>query len=155
MEVIDHFRDSPVAKTLPPGSVLFQDGDAPDYVYVLLEGQANIMVGDTIVEIASRGALLGEVALIDGKPRSGSVVTRTKCTVVPIGADQFDLLVREMPAFGRYVLRAMAERMRRMNDNLRAAQTVRGVHARVSTNTSLSMEEDSTLPPFRSPPNRG
>jgi CRP/FNR family cyclic AMP-dependent transcriptional regulator len=155
LELIQHFRDAGIEKTLPPGSVLFRDGDEPDFVYLLMEGQANIMVGETIVEVASRGALLGEVALIDGKPRSGKIVTRTKCTVAPIDAGQFELLLQEMPAFGQYVMKAMAERMRRMNDNLRAAQTVRGVHARVSTNTSLSMEEDATLPPYRSPTKPG
>lgn len=149
MEVIEHFRDARVMKIFPAGTVLFREGDAPDYVYLLMEGQANIMVGGTIVEIASRGALLGEMALIDGKPRSATVLTRTKCTLVPIDVAHFDLLVREKPAFGRYVMGAMASRMRRMNDNLRAAQTVQGVHARVSMNTSLSMEEDATLPPSR------
>lgn len=56
-------------------------------------------MGDTTVEIASRGAMLGKMALIDGRPRSAAVVT-----------------------FSRYVMGAMAQRMRRMNDDLRAAQ---------------------------------
>ena len=64
----------------------------------------------------------------------------------------FAALVRDLPGFSDYVMNAMAERMRRMNDNLRAAQTVEGVDARVTTNTSLSMEEDATLPP--PPPKR-
>jgi CRP/FNR family cyclic AMP-dependent transcriptional regulator len=92
------------------------------------------------------------VALIDGKPRSATVVTRTQCQVLPIDAAQFHALMRELPEFSDYVMNAMAERMRRMNDNLRAAQTVEGVDARVTTNTSLSMEEDATLPP--APPKR-
>jgi CRP-like cAMP-binding protein len=97
--------------------------------------------------VAVRGNLLGEVALIDGKPRSATVVTRTKVRLLPIDAAHFERLMRELPEFSRYVMTAMAERMRRMNDNLRPAQTVEGVHARVSTNTSLSLEEDATLPP--------
>jgi hypothetical protein len=51
-----------------------------------------------------------------------------------------------MPEFSRYVMNAMADRMRRMNDNLRAAQTVEGVNARVIANASLSMER---TPRFR------
>ncbi len=148
-DVLEHFRNARVTKTLPAGTVIFRAGDPPDFVYILMEGQANILVGSAIVEIAARGALLGEMALIDGKPRTATVVTRTSCKVVPIDIAHFDLLVHETPAFSRYIMNAMAERMRRMNDNLRAAQTIAGVNARLTANTSLSMEEDATLPPVR------
>jgi hypothetical protein len=47
-------------------------------------------------------------------------------------------------------MNAMAEHMRRMNNNSRATQLIDGVNARVTTNTALSMEEDATLPPMRS-----
>jgi CRP/FNR family transcriptional regulator, cyclic AMP receptor protein len=147
VHVLEHFKDSPAIRTLPAGTTVFKAGDPADFVYILMDGQANLLVGKTIVEVAVRGNLLGEVALIDGKPRSATVVTRTQVRVLPIDAAQFDQLMRDLPEFNRYVMTAMAERMRRMNDNLRAAQTIEGVHARVSTNTSLSMEEDATLPP--------
>ena len=147
VDVLEHFRDAPAIKTLPAGMTLFRAGDAADFVYILVDGQANLLVGKTIVEVAVRGNLLGEVALIDGKPRSATVVTRTQCRVLPIDASGFGQLIRDLPGFSEYVMNAMAERMRRMNDNLRAAQTVDGVNARVTANTSLSMEDDATLPP--------
>ena len=152
VHVLEHFRDHPGQKTLPAGMTLFRAGEPADFVYILVDGQANLLVGKTIVEVAVRGNLLGEIALIDGKPRSATVVTRTQCRVLPIDASQFDALIRELPSFSYYVMTAMAERMRRMNDNLRAAQTIEGVNARVTANTSLSMEEDATLPPI--PPKR-
>lgn len=152
VQVLEHFRNSPAIKPLPAGMTLFRAGDPADFVYILIDGQANLLVGSTVVEVAVRGNLLGEVGLIDGKPRSATVVTRTQCQVLPIDASQFEVLVRDLPMFSCYVMNAMAERMRRMNDNLRAAQTVDGVSARVTTNTSLSMEDDATLPPV--PPQR-
>lgn len=152
VQVLEHFRNAPAIKTVPAGVTLFKAGDAADFVYILIDGQANLLVGKTVVEVAVRGNLLGEVALIDGKPRSATVVTRTQCQVLPLDAAQFHALMRDLPGFSDYVMNAMAERMRRMNDNLRAAQTVEGVDARVTTNTSLSMEEDATLPP--APPKR-
>jgi len=149
VHVLEHFCDAPGIQTVPAGRMIFKAGDSPDFVYILMEGQANILVGSTIVEVAVRGTLLGEIALIDNKPRSATVVARTECKVLPIDAARFDLLLREMPEFGRFIMNAMADRMRRMNDNLRAAQTIDGVNARVIANTSLSMEEDATLPPVR------
>jgi hypothetical protein len=59
---------------------------------------------------------------------------------------QFDRLLGEMAEFSRYVMTSMADRMRRMNDNLRAAQTIDGVNARVIANTSLSIEETALRP---------
>jgi CRP-like cAMP-binding protein len=141
MNVLEHFRHARRVETVPEGTTLFKAGDLPDYMYVLLEGQANIMVGRTIVEIAGPGALLGEMALIDGAPRSATVVTRSRCKVVPVDPGHFDLLVCESPAFGRHVMRVMAQRMRRMNDNLAATQPIEGVNVRVTANTSRSMEE--------------
>lgn len=152
VHVLERFRNDPAIKTVPAGVTLFKAGDPADFVYILIDGQANLLVGKTVVEVAVRGNLLGEVGLIDGKPRSATVVTRTQCQVLPIDAAQFHRLMRDLPEFSDYVMNAMAERMRRMNDNLRAAQTVEGVDARVTTNTSLSMEEDATLPP--APPRR-
>jgi CRP/FNR family transcriptional regulator, cyclic AMP receptor protein len=154
VHVLEHFKGSPAIKTLPAGMTIFKAGDSPDFVYILMDGQANLLVGKTIVEVAIRGNLLGEIALIDGKPRSATVVTRTVCRVLPIDTAHFERLLHDMPEFSRYVMTSMAERMRRMNDNLRAAQTVEGVNARVSTNTSLSMEDDSTLPPVPHKPSR-
>jgi CRP-like cAMP-binding protein len=154
VDILEHFRDAPTMRTVPAGTALFRAGDSPDFVYILMAGQANIMVGSTIVEIAGRGSLLGEMAVLDGKPRSAAVVARTECTLVPIDAAQFEALIDRMPEFARFVMNAMAGRMRRMNDNLRAAQSIDGVNARVIANTSLSMEEDATLPPVRSPAKR-
>ena len=153
VHVLEHFRDAPAIKAVPPGTVLCRAGDPADFVYILIDGQANLLVGTTVVEVAVRGNLLGEVALIDGKPRSATVVTRTQCRVLPIDAPQFGQLIRDLPGFSEYVMNAMAERMRRMNDNLRAAQTIEGANARVTANTSLSMEDDATLPPVA--PKRG
>ena len=72
VHVLEHFNDSPAIKSLPAGTILFKAGDPADFVYILMDGQANLLVGKTIVEVAVRGNLLGEVALIDGKPRSAT-----------------------------------------------------------------------------------
>ncbi len=128
-------------ETVPQGTTLFNAGDIADFMYVLMEGQANIMVGRTIVEVAGPGSLLGEMALVDRQPRSATVVTRSPCRLVAIDPEHFDLLVQEAPAFARHVLQVMARRLRRMNENLSATQPIGGVNVRVTANTSRSMEE--------------
>lgn len=140
-DVIEHFGQAARVLNLPSGVEVFRAGDPGDVMYVVTAGHANILVGKTIVEIAAPGSLLGEMALVDQKPRSATVVTRTACKLIPIGVTEFDLLVQETPAFGRYVLKIVTERLRRMNENLSATQTLEGVNVRVTANTTRTMEE--------------
>jgi CRP/FNR family cyclic AMP-dependent transcriptional regulator len=80
-----------------------------------------VIVGDTLVEEASPGALLGERAVVDLSPRSATVVANTDCRLLPIDARQFDLLVRETPEFARHVMQVVTGRLRTMNERLREA----------------------------------
>jgi CRP-like cAMP-binding protein len=55
---------------LKKGDTLFDEGEQPDCMYVLLEGTADVLVGDRVVESATKGALFGEMALVDTSPRA-------------------------------------------------------------------------------------
>jgi len=59
------------------------------------------------------------------------------------------VLVQKTPAFGRHVMRVIANRLRRMNDNLAATQPIEGVNVRVTANTSRSMAEAGERPARR------
>lgn len=141
MNVIEHFRNARAVRTLPAGTELFRAGEKGDVMYLLLEGSASVMVGSNVVEIAEAGTLLGEMALVDAQQRSATVVTRTQCKLVPIGIAEFDLLVHETPAFSRYVMKVMAERLRRMNESFDAMQRVKGTHVRASARSAHSLED--------------
>ena len=148
MNVLEHFRNASKVLTLPAGSELFRLGENGDVMYVLLEGSADILVGSTVVEVAEPGNLLGEMALVHAGERSATVVTRTGCRVVPISVSEFDLLVRETPAFSRFVMKVMAERLRRMNENLRELEKrifhLKALHD-LSREIGLLGESDSIL----------
>ena len=118
MNLIAHFKDARNAVYVPAGHSIFQQGQRGTVMYVLIDGEAEILVGGRPVELAQGGALLGEMALVDDEPRSATVVARTACKLVPIPQAQFDLLVRETPEFARCVMMSMAERLRRMNQRV-------------------------------------
>jgi CRP/FNR family cyclic AMP-dependent transcriptional regulator len=129
MDLLAHFRSARHTVNLPAGAVLFAEGDPATNMYVLLEGAADICIGDEIVESAVPPALLGEMALVDSTVRSATVVLRSACRLVSIEAPQFDLLVRESPEFARQVMTVMAKRLRATNEGLRQAMgeiSVRG-----------------------------
>jgi len=130
VNVLEHFRSARKIVHVGAGASLFREGERPDYMYVLLEGMADILVGGTQVELANPGSILGEMALVDGAPRSATVVCRTNCRFVAIDQAHYDLLVREKPEFSRHVMAVMAERLRRMNERLKSAIQEVSVRAR-------------------------
>ncbi len=118
MNVITRFQRSPNAFALAPGQILFQEGESAEVMYVLLEGTVDVVIGGTVVESASAGTVLGEMAVIDGSPRSATAISRTPCRLVSMTAAQFDVLVHETPEFARFVMQVLSGRLRRMNQRL-------------------------------------
>jgi len=130
MDVVAHFKGARNVSSIPTGLVLFREGEPGKEMYILLQGTAEISVGGDVVEMATPGALLGEMALVDSSARSATVITRSDCKFVAIDGKQFDLLVRESPEFARHVMTVMANRLRTMNERLKEAISEVGVHGR-------------------------
>jgi len=97
---------------LAPGEVLFQAGEAGDAMFVVLEGALDVLVGETVVERAARGAILGEMALIDQSPRSATVVARENATLVKLDSIRFQRLIQQHPFFATHVMKVLADRIR-------------------------------------------
>ena len=70
MNPAELFRQEADALKVAPGDVLFREGDKGDKLYVLLEGEMEILLGDFVLETARPGTLIGEMALIDDSPRT-------------------------------------------------------------------------------------
>jgi CRP-like cAMP-binding protein len=114
-------EDSPVR--LAGGETLFKAGDAPDGMFVLLEGSLAIMIGGRVVEQSTRGAIIGEMALIDQTPRAATVVAREPSTLAKLDQRRFQFLIQQNPFFATHVMKVLADRLRQMNQ-LHAASTV-------------------------------
>ncbi|MDS4026052.1 MAG: cyclic nucleotide-binding domain-containing protein [Candidatus Contendobacter sp.] len=108
---------NPIEKyqSFPRGEIIFREGEPGDHLYVVAEGQVNIMVDDQVLETVETGGILGELALIDDKPRSARAVASTDCVLAPVTRQHFLTLVQHTPLFALQVMRVMAERLRRAN----------------------------------------
>ena len=115
MNPAELFRQDSDAVQLAPGDFLFQEGDKRDVMYVLLEGEMDIRLGDYVVETAKPGALIGEMALIDDSPRAANALAKTSCRLAKIDKRRFHFLVQQTPNFATHVMRALADRLRHMN----------------------------------------
>ena len=98
-----------------PGEFLFKEGDKRELMYVLLEGEVEIRLGDYVVETAVPGALIGEMALIDDSPRAANAVAKTACRLAPVDKRRFHFLVQQHPHFATHVMKELADRLRNMN----------------------------------------
>jgi CRP-like cAMP-binding protein len=109
------FRRDDDSVRLAPGQTLFREGDAGDCMYVLLEGSADVFVGEILVESATPGALLGEMALVDSSPCTATVVATMPARLARIDERRFHFLVQQTPYFATHVMKVLAERLRHMN----------------------------------------
>jgi CRP/FNR family cyclic AMP-dependent transcriptional regulator len=90
-ELFHHDKDT---VELTQRDTLFHEGKRGDCMYVLLQGSADVLIGETIVESATPGALLGEMALVDSSPRTATVVATTPCRLAKIDERRFHFLVQ-------------------------------------------------------------
>ena len=115
MNPADLFRQDSNVVQVAAGDFLFKEGDKRDVMYVLLEGEMDIRLGDYVVETAVPGALIGEMALIDDSPRAANAVAKTPCRLAPIDKRRFHFLVQQHPQFATHVMKELADRLRHMN----------------------------------------
>src|SRR5439155_25520659 len=81
----------------------------------VLEGSADVFVGEILVESGTPGALLGEMALADSSPRTATVVATMPARLARIDERRFHFLVQQTPSFATHVMKVLAERLRHMN----------------------------------------
>jgi CRP/FNR family transcriptional regulator, cyclic AMP receptor protein len=115
------FRNAPEVIAVAAGEYIFRTGEAAKVMYLIIEGEVDLLLGETVVETAGEGSFIGEMALIDDGPRSASARARSDSRVFPIDETRFSLLVKETPFFALQLMKILARRLRSMD--ARAAAT--------------------------------
>jgi CRP-like cAMP-binding protein len=120
MATLHLFRNAPEVIAVAAGKYIFRIGEAAKVMYLIIEGEVDLMLGDTVVETAREGAFIGEMALIDDEPRSASARAHSDCRVFPIDEARFQSLVKETPFFALQVMKTLARRLRKMDARIGA-----------------------------------
>jgi EmrB/QacA subfamily drug resistance transporter len=97
---------------VPGGDWLLQEGDPPGSAYVVRSGRLEVLIGGALVRELGPGAVLGEIALLTGEPRSASVRARRDTDLLEVTRTDFELLLDGDAAAGRVVVTQLAERLR-------------------------------------------
>lgn len=113
MNPLNLFRNEPATQALPDGAVLFHEGDAADAMFVVLEGEVEVVHDGRVIETVGPGGLVGEMALIEQAPRSATAVARGSVRVAGVSHQRFTFLVQQTPGFALHVMRVLVDRLRR------------------------------------------
>jgi CRP-like cAMP-binding protein len=101
-----------------PGQIIFRENDAGDFMYVIKAGAVDIVLHDTVVNTVGTGSVIGEMALIEDRPRSATAIANGECQLVPVNRQRFAFLVQETPYFALQLMSIMASRLRRMDQRV-------------------------------------
>ena len=114
---------SGVARSFPKGSVVINEGDVTDSVYVILSGRAKVYVSEedgreVVVNTVGPGEYFGELVL-DGGLRSASVMALEPCRFFIITRPDIERMVATNPDFARDLIFKLIERVRDLTDKVR------------------------------------
>jgi CRP-like cAMP-binding protein len=108
------------------GRALFREGDPGDAAYLILDGEADVVVNAPAgaVKVATNGknTFVGEIAILCDVPRTATVMAATRIDSLRIRKDVFLQLLRDVPSMALEIMRELAERLDAMNDQLTAAR---------------------------------
>jgi CRP-like cAMP-binding protein len=108
------------------GQILFEQGDAGDAAYVVLNGSAEVLVdrAGSQIKVADleKNAIVGEIAILCDVPRTATVRAHERLETLKISKDQFLRLLAEFPDMAIEIMRVLADRLGRTTAELSEAR---------------------------------
>ncbi len=99
----------------PAGRTIFSAGETGDVMYLIQEGEVEIVNDDRVLRTLGPGEMFGEMALIGDEPRSASAIAKTDCALLPVDEHRFLFLVQQNPYFSLQVMETLASRLRSLS----------------------------------------
>jgi CRP/FNR family transcriptional regulator, cyclic AMP receptor protein len=134
--LLSELFEGAVAHDLRDGEVLFRAGDVGDGCYRIQTGLVKVVVTsqqgeERIVSLLGPDAIVGELSMIDGGPRSASVVAISNCSLSFLSRAKFQTCIEAHPELTTYLMKTLARRLRGTDDAL-AATTFLSVKQRLA-----------------------
>jgi CRP-like cAMP-binding protein len=102
--------------TLPAGSVVVDQGDPGTDCYVIVEGTASVYVRGEHVASSGPGSMVGEMALVDHRPRTATVVADSDLDMLRFDSAAFRKLLDEMPKASERIMTVLRARLDRLGN---------------------------------------
>lgn len=108
-----------------PGKDLCRQGDPADAAYLIIDGEADIILEGPAgpITVATLGAneIVGEIGILCDVPRNATVRAKNRLVALRIAKDPFMRMVREFPTMAVSIMRELAHRLEQTNNQLRTA----------------------------------
>ncbi|RVT92700.1 Crp/Fnr family transcriptional regulator [Sphingomonas crocodyli] len=107
-------------QTLTPNEVILRQGDDGDSLVILLEGVVRVSMvtpngREIILDYAEPGAVVGEIAVLDGEPRTASAISMWQGRLLRLSRRAFEEYMERHPKIAIRLLRELAHRLRQTN----------------------------------------
>ena len=146
--IFDHICQTFDFRLLPAGETIFHEGDWGEELYVVASGQLIVSLRQAVLDQMTTGDLFGEMSLVSGSPRSGSVKAVTDCKLIPINKSQFTALIKEYPDFVTQIMSIMSMRLNRWME-------AEVEHQRLEQELAIGRQIQLSLLPAQPPPHPG
>jgi DNA-binding CsgD family transcriptional regulator len=111
-EVLESVASECLFKSLEDGEVLFEDGEEGNSMFVILSGGLTVFKHQTEIALRGMGEYLGEMALIESKPRSAKVVSSGGTQLLEITHDLFHSKLSTYPDTLMAIMKTLSNRAR-------------------------------------------
>lgn len=139
-------------RSFPKGAIIVNEGDETDSLYVLLSGRAKVFITgedgrEVVVSTIEAGDYFGELVL-DGGPRSASVMTLEPCRLFVIPHGDVEGLLTANPLFARDLIEKLIGKVRSLTAKVRdlALKDVYGRFVRFTEENAVELDGERAVP---------
>jgi CRP/FNR family cyclic AMP-dependent transcriptional regulator len=109
-------------REFPAGAILFEEGQPGDDMYIVVSGEVEIrrQAGESerVLAVLPAGEFFGEMAILNGRPRSATAVVRTAARLLVIDGTTFEAMLRARPEIALRMIKALATRLDSANHHV-------------------------------------
>jgi CRP/FNR family cyclic AMP-dependent transcriptional regulator len=123
-QYLAELEKSSVLRKYPKNTVLVTEGDESTHLYIIRKGTVSAFLNNedgrqVNLNYMHEGEYFGELSLLDGKPRSASVITVTDCEIILVSRTSVHELLHKHADFAMLLLTELTRRVRELTDSVK------------------------------------
>lgn len=100
--------DALEAVSIEAQRTIFSQGDPPDYFYIIVSGEVDVILNGEVINTLGSGDAFGEIAVLNEQPRSTTISTRDDCNLLRMSKMHLSNLLEQYPQIARGVIKQLA-----------------------------------------------